>query len=946
MVRCAFAVLFILAVTSLFGQNFSKTQFTVSRGLPRSMVSSLCEDTATGYLWVATEGGGLARFDGRTFVTYSLAEGLFSNTIYKIFIDRRGRIWAATRRGISRFDGLHFKNFYRAPGIFDHFAEYGDTLYALSRDRRLTKIVGDSVVVVGSPGQAVREIFSESGTRIYQLDENNILTHRERGDVRKVNLSALGTIYNLFAFEGQVNIVSESGAYRWNADGLQLVDAQINFPIVVTDRDFKVTWAQRQNRLAKLVRDPVLVYVDTIPMKVRVRDAITDLEGNTWFGTEGNGLIKYSRQVFELMRTGAVTAITANDQALWVATREHGLEVIAPKANRRHVDMGYHAHVAALRRDAVGDIWAGGSFGMIKIDHQGHLQFPFDDGRIGPVATFDFDDAQQLWIGARKGLFCGYPEPGGGYRWSDNLFPEWILKVAYIPAYHRVLLATVNGISQMVNGRVSRLPTLFDSTGCSALTPYKDKFAVMGSIGRGFALHNFETGVTRYYSKKDGLASDLIYFLKVDDKNHLWIGSDQGIERVGFDEHLDLQEYLHFTEEHGLEGQEASVSFFEGDEKYFGTAHGLYHFSGFDHAGLWEHPLHFTNVQLVNTSASLTDYANDTEGFFHIPQHPVLPYNRNSIRFSFAKVFKKYPGAISYKFILEGHDTEWSTATSGGEETYQNLAPGDYVFKIVARDVNGYWSKVPLEYAFLISPPYYLRLAFFVPVLLGILALLGVGLRLYFRYRVAQHMKQEQLRQSLLANLRKEIAIDFHDSMGNQLARIINFVGLSKINPVNAPQLLSQIEETTKNLIGGTRDFIWALDRKNDSSENLFVHLKDFADRLFSEKAIAFRAFYRLQEDLLLPIGIGRQINLILKEAVTNAFKHSQADQVTLQFEKLNSELIISLIDNGIGIAPEKRSDTCAGMTNMNLRAKRINATLSVSSSAAGTKISLSLNTK
>jgi signal transduction histidine kinase/CheY-like chemotaxis protein/streptogramin lyase len=55
-----------------------------------------------GTLWVAS-GSGMHRHQTGAWIVNSEAEGLRSDTVYKVFQDSRGRIWGGTSRGLSRF---------------------------------------------------------------------------------------------------------------------------------------------------------------------------------------------------------------------------------------------------------------------------------------------------------------------------------------------------------------------------------------------------------------------------------------------------------------------------------------------------------------------------------------------------------------------------------------------------------------------------------------------------------------------------------------------------------------------------------------------------------------------------------------------------------------------------------------------------------------------------
>jgi len=63
----------------------------------------------SGVLWVATSSG-VHRLQDGTWISNGIAEGLPSDTAYKVFEDTRGRIWAGTSRGISLFDGKGHSN--------------------------------------------------------------------------------------------------------------------------------------------------------------------------------------------------------------------------------------------------------------------------------------------------------------------------------------------------------------------------------------------------------------------------------------------------------------------------------------------------------------------------------------------------------------------------------------------------------------------------------------------------------------------------------------------------------------------------------------------------------------------------------------------------------------------------------------------------------------------
>jgi len=71
-------------------------------GLPHSQILSIYQDK-TGYLWLGTMGGGIAKFNGTKFKNYDLDQGLTNSIVRAITQDSSGRMWFGTMGG-----GLHY----------------------------------------------------------------------------------------------------------------------------------------------------------------------------------------------------------------------------------------------------------------------------------------------------------------------------------------------------------------------------------------------------------------------------------------------------------------------------------------------------------------------------------------------------------------------------------------------------------------------------------------------------------------------------------------------------------------------------------------------------------------------------------------------------------------------------------------------------------------------
>jgi len=72
-----------------------------------------------GNVWAGTWGGGLSRFDGKKWVSYTTAEGLPGNHVFMLHQDTKGRLWIGTNNGLTQWqDGKFAKALTTADGLF------------------------------------------------------------------------------------------------------------------------------------------------------------------------------------------------------------------------------------------------------------------------------------------------------------------------------------------------------------------------------------------------------------------------------------------------------------------------------------------------------------------------------------------------------------------------------------------------------------------------------------------------------------------------------------------------------------------------------------------------------------------------------------------------------------------------------------------------------------
>lgn len=182
----------------------------------------------------------------------------------------------------------------------------------------------------------------------------------------------------------------------------------------------------------------------------------------------------------------------------------------------------------------------------------------------------------------------------------------------------------------------------------------------------------------------------------------------------------------------------------------------------------------------------------------------------------------------------------------------------------------------------------------------------------------------ERISELLVAEERQRIARDLHDTLGQKLSLIglkSDLAGkLIYRDPDKATNELNDIHQTARTALKEVRDIVSTM--RAVKLEDEMVHIQQVL------KAAQIDCIINGSTRLLdTPLLVENVLSMCLKEAVTNVVKHSKASVCKISILQSESEISITVWDNGIGITNPEWS-VGNGLRGMSERLEFVNGDL------------------
>ncbi|MBT6144255.1 MAG: hypothetical protein HOH74_02425, partial [Gemmatimonadetes bacterium] len=391
------------------------TTFTIDDGLAYNGVSAIAED-ADGTLWFGTWGG-LSRYDGLTFTTYTTADGLADDLVLALHRGSAGRLWIGTQSGLNCLDGSDLHTYSVGHGLpHEHISAIAEE--------------PDGSLWFGTWGGGASHFDGDDFTTYAGID----LGHDEISDI---GVDAEGGIW--FATQSGVSRIFGDHVRRYTeTDGLAH-NAASSLAFDALGRLWVGTWEGGVSRLT--AAGFVNFDSDAGLAHNEVSTIAADGDGHMWFGTWGGGISRYDGNNFEHFSdvdlAGAAKALWQDHKGrLWVGTSaglyrkdRHGFHHYTTS------DGLAHNAVNAITEDQSGILWIGTQSGLSRLDGDGNVtSFTTDDGLPHNwVNAVHCDAGGRLWLGTWGGgaarfdgeSFVTYNDANGlGHDWVNTIYED------------------------------------------------------------------------------------------------------------------------------------------------------------------------------------------------------------------------------------------------------------------------------------------------------------------------------------------------------------------------------------------------------------------------------------------------------------------------------------------------------------------------------------------
>ncbi|CAM1360549.1 conserved hypothetical protein [Tenacibaculum sediminilitoris] len=937
-----FTCLFIFGYKTGSAQKPIYKHYTVEEGLPHDITYQIIQDS-NGYIWIGTDDG-LAKFNGSSFERFTYENGLLSNYVIDIIEDKPNEYLIATWGA-----GVHkLKN---------------DSIYPIkSENRKTTKVkkihrVNDSILLADFNNGA----FYFYNTKDQSKKLANILRDKTSKQVklsfkkttRKDTVIPMSqkkidsTIYFFSEATNTTNITPTKGIYVLKKKNNLLEKINLHevnkIQIHTVAKSNGYFFAASYNTIYVFNKAKKLIAKRQLNVNNSKITQLQVINQNLYFVAKNDidstrKLYKYNWDNLHLKNISKELSINSlisdflfdNDKNLWITTYGEGIYFIPNKANTFYgKDFFKNPDLKDIEKLNEGLV-------LLSLN----TIYEFNNSKIKSKYVSPFI-SEKLQVNNQKKeitLVSSVCKPSydklNNYKINYDISKSFEFKNDTV---NIILHKNELNISGFNNKKIS-IQTTYDANIKNVL---KYKNALIALYGKGGI---FEINLNSKESIKEWSLINKKFASEFNDivinKDTLWVATNKGVFKI------TPTQTKNYTTTQGLLSNHINDLYVDSHGiLWIATQRGLNVYTKNTFCSIDKNLGQYSSFATKITEQNDFIYVTGNKGLFRISNaNPFSPKQNTKLlvkqdKDSFYLNTINFINPETTKVAYKLNNNNWVETTSSFLN-FNNNTQGKYQIKFRYKDNLSTWKETNF-FKFKIIYPWHQQTWFYITitvlVLGGFIFLLFLGLQksIHKNIQLKKNIAEKEKLQKALKEVRKNVARDFHDELGNKLASISitsnmlidhNYTQETK----NKEKKLKQIKKDADYLYHGMKDFVWSLDHKNDDLHQLQVYLNDFGENLFENSSITFYSTPNFSnKKIALPFYWSKQLVLIFKEAMTNVLKHSKASKVYLTFKLQNNLLKITLKDNGIGFKPDELN-RLNGIKNMQHRTSSLHQQINI----------------
>ena len=405
------------------GEGYASVLYDNTNGLPTSEANAIAE-TAEGFIWIAGYSG-LVRYDGNDFVRYDSTTGIAS--VISLFVDSKDRLWVGTNdSGVFVMKNAELSRFSREDGLkalsIREIGEDSQGNIFIATTRGIYYVDTDMVMhQLDEPllnDAYIKEFKIGSNDVIYGIiNDGNLFEIRNRKLTAYYDAQALGIedvhcIYPDIESPGYVYLgTKESEMYYGKLSDVFEAEYEVDLsPLTYINSINPINgslWICADNGIG-IYDGEKFTDLDNIPLTTSIEKMMVDYQGNLWFTSSKQGVMKIVKSRFSDLNEeydlepSVINATAVYNGLLFIGSKDDGLTIVDEENGKLDVyplsycksasgvDLEQNDLLEALEgkrirsmiEDSKGNLWIStyGQYALIRLNGHEMTCFTPDEG--------------------------------------------------------------------------------------------------------------------------------------------------------------------------------------------------------------------------------------------------------------------------------------------------------------------------------------------------------------------------------------------------------------------------------------------------------------------------------------------------------------------------------------------------------------------------------------